>query len=86
MSTSQRNLIKGPVAGMVIYNTHSTCIEIYGGSNWFNVCSVVQPLFSGTVVTYAPVAVTKSSTKRVFVHLMPWFETPATNSGNWGIH
>jgi len=36
--------------------------------------------------TFAPVAVTKTSTKKVFAHIMPWFETPATNSGTWGIH
>jgi hypothetical protein len=34
----------------------------------------------------APKAVTKTVTKRVFAHMMPWFETNVTNGGNWGIH
>ena len=45
--------------------------------------------FSNLVLTqYAPVAVAKTSTKKVFVHLLPWFETPETNSpaGTWGAH
>lgn len=35
---------------------------------------------------YPPVAVSKTVSKKVYVHLMPWFETPATNNGNWGQH
>jgi hypothetical protein len=45
--------------------------------------------FDGTVVAYAPVSVTKTSTKRVFAHLLPWFETPQSNTlspGGWGDH
>jgi len=40
------------------------------------------------VTVYAPVAVKKTVTKRVFVHLMPWFETKASNqpAGSWGQH
>lgn len=33
-----------------------------------------------------PVSVTKTNTMKVFVHYMPWFETPATNNGVWGQH
>jgi hypothetical protein len=34
-----------------------------------------------------PKPVTKTVTKKVFVHLMPWFETKASNGGGtWGIH
>ncbi len=86
ISTIGRNQITTPVAGMIIFNTDSNCIEVYRGTSWFNICSVVQPLFNGTVVAYSPVAVSKTSSKKVFAHLMPWFETPATNSGAWGIH
>lgn len=39
-----------------------------------------------TVVAYAPVAVQKTIGKKIFVHLMPWFETDKTNAGTWGIH
>ncbi|MGG9972211.1 hypothetical protein ACQ33O_10490 [Ferruginibacter sp. SUN002] len=35
---------------------------------------------------YAPVPVTKSNTKKVFVHVMPWFETKSSNGGTWGYH
>lgn len=36
---------------------------------------------------YAPVAVAKTFPKKVYVHVMPWFETPATSTNNrWGIH
>ncbi|MFT3683016.1 MAG: glycoside hydrolase family 71/99-like protein [Ferruginibacter sp.] len=41
--------------------------------------------WDGVVRPAAPLAVSKSSTKKVFVHLMPWFETKASN-GSWGIH
>lgn len=39
----------------------------------------------GPVIGYAPVPVTKTVNKKVFAHLMPWFETKASN-GSWGIH
>ena len=38
------------------------------------------------VTVFAPKAVTKTVTKKVFAHIMPWFETPKTNGGSWGIH
>lgn len=86
MSTAQRNQILNPIAGMMVYNTDSSCLELYRVGGWFNLCSVVPPLFNGTAISYPPVAVSKTSSKKIFAHLMPWFETPATNSGNWGIH
>jgi hypothetical protein len=43
--------------------------------------------FDGSVVQYAPVAVIKQVTsKKVFAHILPWFETPASNGGYWGEH
>jgi hypothetical protein len=42
---------------------------------------------SFTVTTYAPVAVTKTKSDKVFVHMMPWFESPETSgNGKWGSH
>lgn len=35
---------------------------------------------------YDPVAVKKSNPMKLWVHYMPWFETPATNNGSWGQH
>ena len=46
----------------------------------------VDDLFSGNVVVYPPKSITPKSTKRIYVHLMPWFETKETNQGKWGIH
>ncbi len=38
-------------------------------------------------VPEGPVAVEKSDSTRLWVHYMPWFETPATSdNGSWGIH
>ena len=39
---------------------------------------------SGATV-YAPAPVAKSPGKKISVHVMPWFETPAS-AGAWGIH
>ncbi|UAY53303.1 glycoside hydrolase family 71/99-like protein [Ferruginibacter albus] len=93
MNTMQRNQIANPAAGMLVYNTDSTCVEMYRGvAGWVNLCSfaaknsINSPLYSGSVVVYNPVAVAKTSPKKVFAHMMPWFETPATNSGAWGSH
>ncbi len=38
------------------------------------------------VIQYAPVKVPKTQTMKVFVHLLPWFETKETNNGQWGQH
>src|ERR1700739_5158012 len=49
--------------------------------------STMTIMWDGNVVAYAPVTVSKVSTKRVFTHFMPWFETPATNNvSGWGEH
>jgi len=41
-----------------------------------------------TLVVYAPAVVKKSVSKKVFAHLMPWFESKHTNqpTGAWGQH
>lgn len=33
-----------------------------------------------------PVAVKKTNPMKIYVHYMPWFETPSTNGVNWGQH
>src|SRR6266568_3213754 len=36
---------------------------------------------------YGPVAVPKTEPKKLYVHVMPWFETKASSgTGSWGIH
>jgi N-acetylneuraminic acid mutarotase len=42
MSTSQRNAIVGPVAGLAILNTDDKCIDIYDGTNWIKNCGYKQ--------------------------------------------
>ena len=39
MNTTQRNLIAAPAAGMMIFNTDSTCVEIFRVNTWFNICT-----------------------------------------------
>jgi hypothetical protein len=40
----------------------------------------------GKTEKFDPVSVTKSNPAKVWAHYMPWFETPATNNGKWGMH
>ena len=48
--------------------------------------SVVKDAIDSTSF-FHPVTVTKTQTAKVYVHLMPWFETPATSTnGQWGMH
>ncbi len=43
-------------------------------------------LWSGASLAQ-PVAVTKTNPQRVYMHYMPWFETPQTSdNGRWGLH
>lgn len=39
MTTAERNAIAGKVAGLLIYNTTTSCVEMYNGSNWISLCS-----------------------------------------------
>ncbi len=48
--------------------------------------AVDDTLYSGTVVVYSPKSVTKTVLKKVFAHMMPWFESSESNSGQWGLH
>lgn len=38
MTTSQRNQIAAPVAGMMIFNTTTDCVEIYRSAGWYSLC------------------------------------------------
>ena len=39
MTTSQRNAISSKVAGLLIYNTTTSCVEMYNGGSWISLCS-----------------------------------------------
>lgn len=45
-----------------------------------------ENLFSGSVVAYPAQPLPRTYPKRTYVHLMPWFETPESNNGAWGLH
>ncbi|MES2431428.1 MAG: glycoside hydrolase family 71/99-like protein [Bacteroidota bacterium] len=47
---------------------------------------VDEDLYTGTVVVHAPQPVTKTVSKKIFSHVMPWFESNTSNSGQWGQH
>lgn len=69
----------------------SLCLYIFFSLFNCTQSSQANPSSQGddTVTTiYAALPVKKSVTKKVFVHLMPWFETKTTNLpiGTWGIH
>lgn len=46
----------------------------------------VNPTDPDQVIVYAAKPVVKSNSKKVFAHLMPWFENKTSNGGSWGIH
>jgi hypothetical protein len=41
---------------------------------------------SDSTSVLVPKPVTKSVSKKIFAHMMPWFESNLSNGGNWGIH
>ncbi|HMO63445.1 MAG TPA: glycoside hydrolase family 71/99-like protein [Ferruginibacter sp.] len=45
-------------------------------------------VWDGIIRPAAPVTVAKTATQKIFVHYMPWFETPQSlvSCCNWGIH
>lgn len=86
LTTQQRDAIQAPAAGMIIFNINTDCLEIYRTTGWFSLCQSGTPGFSDQVIAYPPLPVSKLNTRKIYAHLMPWFETPATNNGNWGIH
>ena len=47
MTNTQRNAIASPVAGLVIYNTTTNCLEFYNGTAWVATCGAA-PCSAGT--------------------------------------
>lgn len=47
---------------------------------------ILLSLLWGGAALAQPVAVVKTNPQKVYMHYMPWFETPQTNNGRWGIH
>lgn len=65
-------------------------LYLFGLACWLTGCSSQEEQpgpQAFTVQTYEPVPVSKSTGTKVYVHLMPWFETKASQGGStWGIH
>ncbi|UEG49079.1 IPT/TIG domain-containing protein [Ferruginibacter lapsinanis] len=53
MNTAARDAIQSPVAGMVIFNTTTNCIELYRGSGWYNMCTGGTALLP-TITSFTP--------------------------------
>jgi hypothetical protein len=45
-----------------------------------------EPAKGFEVQKFSAVKITKTNPVKTYVHYMPWYETPATNNGKWGIH
>jgi hypothetical protein len=52
MTTSQRDLINSPVAGLTLYNTSKNCIETYNGSSWVSNTHYIGESYGGGIVFY----------------------------------
>lgn len=45
MTTIQRNAIANKVAGLMIFNTSTACVEMYNGESWISLCSSLPSSF-----------------------------------------
>jgi hypothetical protein len=52
MTTSQRDVISSPVAGLTIYNTTKNCNETYNGSSWVSNTHYIGESYGGGIVFY----------------------------------
>ena len=61
-----------------------TMIGLLGCLALLNGCASDDPVIKAETNEF--VAISKSIKTPVLIHYMPWFETPASNKGRWGIH
>ena len=52
MTTTQRDAITLPVAGLTIYNTTKNCNETYNGSSWVTNTHYIGESYGGGIVFY----------------------------------
>ncbi len=52
ITTYQRDAIKNPPKGYVIYNITTNCLEFYNGSYWYNLCNPSFGIRNGLVAYY----------------------------------
>jgi hypothetical protein len=45
-----------------------------------------EPTEGFTIEKFSAVAVAKTNAIKTYAHYMPWYETPETNNGKWGMH
>jgi hypothetical protein len=59
MSSTERNAMPNKVAGLLIYNSTTSCVEMFNGSNWINLCSslpssvLTKTLLGGNQIDFA---------------------------------
>lgn len=52
MTTTQRNAIAGPVAGLIIYNTTNSAVEFYDGTTWSKIAGTTTATSGGGTPAY----------------------------------
>ncbi|MCX6246865.1 MAG: hypothetical protein NTW10_03940 [Bacteroidetes bacterium] len=52
MTTTQRDAITAPAAGLIIYNTSKNCNETYNGSSWVSNTHYISESYGGGIVFY----------------------------------
>lgn len=62
------------------------CLMVCGACGSDNTQPSNQPDDTMLPGELPPADVAKNNPMQVYAHYMPWFETPATNSGKWGQH
>lgn len=43
MTTMERNVILNPATGLMVFNTETSCLNFYNGSNWIEICGSCTP-------------------------------------------
>ena len=52
MTTTERNAISSPAAGLTIYNTTVNSFECYNGTNWYSTVHYIGESYGGGIVFY----------------------------------
>jgi|GEM_PF-5210899 len=63
LTNQERNAIQNPAKGYLIFNTTANCLEVFNGSNWFNLCGTENlPPFSSFTYSSTNFQVTFNNT------------------------
>lgn len=78
MNTQQRNAIANPALGLVIFNSETSCLNFYNGSNWIEICGSCTPQ-----PTKADAGDDKTDQDGVTTNLSA--NTPVYGKGKWSV-